>query len=174
MTLFNILDSANIQWIWEIRKKTQENLRIEQHNDMHDELLAQQRCNYAIVGVLNVRKGSCVNQDVFYVKYDFRTSDCNWKHRVKRRIRQSVIQILNFLNFVILAKNPFNHLSYWRKNQQTNINWIALDLFKILFELPCEYYVLLHAHRELHSIWLINNPFIHPSYWRKNQPTSQW
>ena len=65
MTLFNILDSANIQWIWEIRKKTQENLRIEQHNDMHDELLAQQRCNYAIVGILNVRNGSCVNQSVF-------------------------------------------------------------------------------------------------------------
>ena len=126
MTFFNTLDSANIQWIWEIRKKTQENLRIEQHNDMHDELLAQQRCNYAIVGVLNVRKGSCVNQSVFYAKYDFRTSDCNWKHKVKRSIRQSIIKILNLLNFVLWAKN---HLSYWRKNQQTNINWIALDLF---------------------------------------------
>ena len=104
MILFNILDYANIQWIWEIRKKTQENLRIEQHNDMHDELLAQQRCNYAIVGVWNVRNGSCVNQSVFYVNYDFRILDCNWKDNIKRRIRQFVIQIHNLLNFLSLAK----------------------------------------------------------------------
>ena len=125
MILCNILDSANIQWIWEIRKKTQENLRIEQHNDMHDELLAQQRCNYAIVGVLNVRKGSCVNQSVFYVKYDFRTSDCNWKHRVKRRIRQSVIQILNFLNFVLLAKY-FIHLFEFYLSYPVNIMFCCM------------------------------------------------
>ena len=104
MILFNILDSANIQWIWEIRKKTQENLRIEQHNDMHDELLAQQRCNYAIVGVWNVRNGSCVNQSIFYAKYDFRRSDYNWKHKVKRCIRQFVIQIFKCFNFILLAK----------------------------------------------------------------------
>ena len=91
---------------------------------MHDELLAQQRCNYAIVGVLNVRKGSCVNQSVFYAKYDFRTSDCNLKHRVKRRIRQSAIQVLNFLNLVLSAK--FNHLFKFYLSYPVNIMFCCM------------------------------------------------